>query len=362
MRNMNDKSILFVISQLDIGGAAKMLKYVSNLCTSSFKKVVVVSYYGSDTPAGMNDGIVFFNLNTKISKLPIWRIPAVSRLHQIIKKEDCDIICSFLPDISFMSLLASFRSRARIISAERGDPYEFSFLWRKLMTYTYKKSDYCIFQLEKARDFFPESVRNHSFVIPNPYVPSDNGGYYYGERKKTIVSAGRFASQKRYDILIRAFSIVHATHSDYKLVLFGDGPCLSQYVSLAKELGVIDYVEFPGYVKSVPQAVKDQGIFVLSSDYEGIPNSLIEAMSVGVPTISTDCTPGGPAFLTANGERGLLVPVHDVDAMANAIVFYIENPELANTYGKNGMEIISVLDIDRINNMWLSAFSEVLKS
>ncbi len=358
---LRNKKILFVVSQLKVGGAAKMIKYVANLCSHHFGSVTLATYYDDYTPDDVDRTIKRINLDVKAGKLPFWRITALNRLKKEIKYGDYDIVCSFLPDISTMSRIVSFGSDAVVVSAERGDPYQFSAFWRRLVNWTYKKSDYCVFQLEKARDFFGKEVSDHSFVIPNPYVPINNVEPYFGIRKKTIVSAGRFAPQKRFDILIEAFAMVHKLHTDYKLVLYGGGDCLAEYRGLAKQLGIEDSVEYPGYVRNIPSAVCEDGVFVLSSDYEGIPNSLIEAMSVGLPVVATDCTPGGPAFLTNNGERGLLVPVHDVDAMANAILKLIEDEELSNTLSKRASEIVKQLHIDVINNMWMEAFTQMLE-
>lgn len=358
---LSDKKILFVVSQLKVGGAPKMIQYVANLCTSHFKEVTMVTYYDGFTPDDMKVSIKRYNLDVSFgSGIPIWRITALKRLRRIIKNSGCDIVCSFLPDISAMSYLATRGMNTIVVSCERGDPFEFSWFWKTIMTWIYKKSDYCVFQLEKARDFFGQTIARHSFVIPNPYVPADNATPYEGVRKKTIVSAGRFSLQKRFDILIKAYAKVKEKHSDFKLVLYGEGDYLAEYEKLIKELNIEDFVEFPGYIRNVASRIKEDGIFVLSSDFEGIPNALIEAMSVGLPCVATDCTPGGPAFLTNNGERGLLVPVHDVDAMASAISSLIEDPSMASSLAQKATDIVGLLDINVINKMWIDTFTKII--
>lgn len=359
--NLKDKSILFVVSQLKVGGAAKMIKYVANLCTSHFKEVTMVTYYDDFTPDDLNNQINRYNLDVSFGKgVPIWRIKALKRLRRIIKNSRCDIVCSFLPDISAMSFLATRGINTIVVSCERGDPFEFSWFWKTIMTSIYKKSDFCVFQLEKARDFFGPKIAAHSFVIPNPYVPAENSTPFEGIRKKTIVSAGRFSLQKRFDILIKAYAKVRKSHPEYKLVLYGEGDYLIEYEKLIKELSLEGFVELPGYIRNVASCIREDGIFVLSSDFEGIPNALIEAMSVGLPCVATDCTPGGPAFLTNNGERGLLVPIQDVDAMAGAIISLIEGPSLAASLAKKATDIVSLLNIDVINKMWIDSFKNII--
>lgn len=361
MIQLSDKKILFVVSQLKVGGAAKMIKYVANLCTAYFGAVALLTYYDDFTPDDVAPSIHRINLNVKSSVLPIWRVKALSRLKRVIRQGKYDIVCSFLPDVSTMSRLATKGFDTITVSAERGDPFQFSQFWKMVVKWTYRKSDYCIFQLEQARDFFDQKVVEHSFVIPNPYVPIQNVQPFDGERKKTIVSAGRFAPQKRFDVLIKAFAHVHQRYPDYKLVLYGEGPSLGEYKKLAKQFQIERFVEYPGYVKNVSDMIREDGIFVLSSDYEGIPNSLIEAMSVGLPSVATDCSPGGASFLTDKGKRGLLVPKHDVEEMAKAICKLIENPELAKTLSERSIEIVSQLDINVINQMWINAFTQMIE-
>ena len=358
---IEEKRILFVVSQLKVGGAAKMIKYVANVCTGCFRDVTLLTYYDDYTPDDVNPSIKRINLGVTASGIPIWRIKAFVRLRRVVKKGRYDIVCSFLPDVSMMSRLATMGIDTITVSAERGDPFQFSKFWKRLVSWTYKHSDYCFFQLERARDYFGEQVASHSFVIPNPYVPVDGVTPYYGERRRTIVSAGRFAEQKRFDILIKAFARVHEAHPEYRLVLYGEGDCKSKYEELSKSLSIEGFIDYPGYVKNVASHIREDGIFVLSSDYEGIPNSLIEAMSVGLPCVATDCTPGGASFLTNKGERGLLIPTHEAEKMANAINRIIENSELASQLSRKANEIIKELDINVINKMWMEAFTQMLE-
>jgi glycosyltransferase involved in cell wall biosynthesis len=233
-------------------------------------------------------------------------------------------------------------------------------MWERLVTWAYKKSDFCIFQLEDARDFFPDDVRKHSFVIPNPYIPVKTNIESTPERKKTIVSVGRFVQQKGYDVLISAFSEVYKKHPDYKLVLFGDGPLKTTYDEQVKTLGIDDAVVFPGYSDNPTESIMNEGIFVLSSRFEGIPNSLIEAMAVGVPTVSTDCPSGGPRFLSDDGKRSILVPINDSKRLENAINKIIETPQLAEELSRKGMEIREVLNEEIIRKQWIDTFKSML--
>ena len=167
----------------------------------------------------------------------------------VVKKEHPKILCAFVSNYVYMTRLATLGLKGfKYVGAERGDPYTLPSKWIRPVSWAYKHCDYCIFQLRKQGLFFGERVLGKSYVIPNPYIPLYDVSPYKGERNKTVVSAGRFEYQKGYDVLIKAFAKVHSLHPDYKLILFGSGPLITEYEELAENLGVSQYIEYPGYV------------------------------------------------------------------------------------------------------------------
>lgn len=355
---LSSSSIVFVINTLKVGGAAKMIKYVANLSTEWFGNVHLITLYDDTHDTQLDSNILQHSLNINRHSL-FWRWKAICQIRDRIKKIKPTIVCTFVSDVCVLSRIATLGINTKVVSAERGDPFTLGKLWGFLVSWTYRLSDYCFFQLEQARDYFGSTVIQKSFVIPNVFEPQYN--YVNTEiRNKTIVSAGRFVEEKRYDVLINAYSIVRTKYPEYKLIIYGDGPYREKYEQLVMSLGISDYVFFPGYVKNVSQSIVNDGIFVLSSRYEGIPNSLIEALSVGIPCVATDCTPGGPAFLTMNGKNGILIPVDDVEAMAKAIEQIIASPQLQEELSARGPLILSYLSPDRVSKMWKNAFLTII--
>lgn len=353
--------ILFVINTLKVGGAAKMLKYVANISTELFDEVAILNLYDKSYTDQDISPKVNHKCYSLISVHRIWRwFKTISTIRTQVAREKPDIVCSFVGHVNVMARMATLQMPSTFISAERGDPYTQSLLWKLLTRWAYGCSDYCFFQLEGARDFFNDNIRKRSYVIPNPYISCNEADPYTGERNKTIVSAGRFAPEKCYDLLIDAFARIHKNNPEYRLILYGEGPMLDTYKKQVQDLNICEFVQFPGYVKSVTNAIYKDGIFVLSSLYEGIPNSLIEAMSIGIPCIATDCTPGGPRFLTGNGKRGILIPVNDVDSLANALQLLIDKPQMAESYGKLAIEVTEILKESNIKTMWLNAFKDII--
>ena len=358
--------ILVICGPLDYGGAGKIIKFVVNHLVNNGWAITIYSLYQKERPQTLDNRIKYVGkdgVNEKRYRFLHWRLDELLQIRMTVKRENPDIVCSFVSDCVFMSRLASLGLRTfKFVGAERGDPYTLPSKWIKPLTWAYRHCDYCIFQLQKQGLFFGKDIMSKSFVIPNPYIPLNEVSTTCSERKKTIVSAGRFEYQKGYDVLIKAFAKVYNNYPDYKLIIFGSGPLLDEYKELAKSLGISDYVEYPGYVNNVAEAVKSEGIFVLPSRFEGIPNALIEALSTGIPTISADCTPGGPDFLTDHGKRGILVKVDDVEETAEAIIYMIENPLKAVDYGKKGQDVIRELEPSRIAKQWEMAFSRILNN
>ncbi len=359
----NKNVVVYVINTLQVGGAAKILKFVIKKTRHLFEKVYVITT-DDDMQMDLGENVIHVHnrVTSSVMKKGVWRATAIKNIRMVINEVRPLLVFAFISDIAVTARLATLGQKIIFISAERGDPYTLPVYWKPLVKFTYACSNYCIFQTETARDFFSNNVAKKSFVIPNPYIKERGVLPYYGERKKTIVSAGRFSSEKCFDLLIQAFAMVHQKHPSYRLILYGDGQEREYYEDLVRDLGIGEHVSFPGYVENIPSHIREEGIFVLSSKYEGIPNALIEAMSMGLPTVSTDCTPGGPRYLTDNGRRGALVPVGDVGAMVKAITNIIESPELATEYSEMTKEIIPLLDADIIGERWVDVINSIMNN
>lgn len=164
-------------------------------------------------------------------------------------------------------------------------------------------------------------------VIPNPVITDrlTTGGveplehpWFAAGAPPVVLGVGRLTPQKGFDVLLRAFARARERR-DCRLLVLGDGEDRAMLEGLARELGVHDAVELPGFVANPFPYMRRAGVFVLSSKWEGLPNALIQALALGAPAVATDC-PSGPAEVVVGSERAHLVPVGDVEAMGNAIV------------------------------------------
>ena len=148
--------------------------------------------------------------------------------------------------------------------------------------------------------------------------------WFQREDTPVILSVGRLEPQKDHATLIRAFALV-ARQRDARLVVLGEGSARRNLVNLTHEFGIADRVDLAGFHANPFAFMAKSRLFVLSSTQEGMPNVLIQAMACGTPVVSTDC-PSGPREVLEDGRWGPLVPVGDVDALADAMLATLDRP------------------------------------
>ncbi|MCH5222374.1 MAG: glycosyltransferase family 4 protein [Muribaculaceae bacterium] len=196
-------------------------------------------------------------------------------------------------------------------------------------------------------------------VIPNPLtiVASEKAAL----DSKKIITLGRFVYQKDYPSLIRAYSIVANRYPDWKLIIYGDG---SQEQSIRKQIASLkltDKILLPGVTESPVEALAEASLFVLSSKFEGFGLTIIEAMAVGLPVVSYEC-PCGPKDVISDGRDGFLVKTGDEQALAEKIIYLIENPQVRKQMGAAAKLKSLDYSIERITQMWMELFNSLIEN
>ncbi len=182
-----------------------------------------------------------------------------------------------------------------------------------------------------------------------------------GPRRKEIVAIGRLEKQKNFHLLIDAFALFQKAHSDYVLTIYGQGSLKEELERYAKHNLLFNTYAFPGEKANVLELISNAAMFVLSSDYEGMPNVLIEAMALGLPVIATDCPVGGPRELITNGINGLLVPVGDKKVLFESMCALADDIFYAEKLGNNALKVRGKLEINKIANQWLDYLKNVCR-
>jgi GalNAc-alpha-(1->4)-GalNAc-alpha-(1->3)-diNAcBac-PP-undecaprenol alpha-1,4-N-acetyl-D-galactosaminyltransferase len=356
------KNIMFFVPSLGIGGAQKVASFVINSYFEKGHKISVVSYEKSDKTISFDPNIKVFELegswgNTYLKINSIFeKMKTFIETKKIVNKVKPDIIVVFgtIAPIN----IALLSSNSLIIAAERGDPNAYSKFQKFSIKRLFTKAEKVVFQTPMARDCYERLLENKSYVIPNPCFllnTIDEGVDRTSRFDKEIISAGRLVPEKGFDILIKAFRTIQDHKPEYKLVIYGDGPERENLENLIKELGFKDgSVLLPGGTKNLPELMRKAKMFVLSSYYEGVPNVLLEAMGLGVPVVACDCSPGGAKFLTKNGTiGGKLIACGDPNAMSEAIIDMLNNPEMMDDMAKKGSSVKNEYDPISIAKKWL---------
>lgn len=234
------------------------------------------------------------------------------------------------------------------------------FYKRPVLEYYYsllKKVNGIIVQTHTEKDFFKKNFDNVS-VINNPINPQLPAPYY-DTRNKTIVNFCRLAPQKNIELLLDAFAKLHIDYPDYIVQIYGNIVNRDEKEYKRKlqmriyDANLQDYFFILPPTSDIHQRVIESAMFVMSSDFEGISNSMLEAMAIGLPCVCTDCLGGGTREVMEDHENGLIVPMNDSEAMYKAMREYIENPDLAERCSKNAAKIREKLSVERISKQWI---------
>lgn len=360
-------TVLFLTNSIGYGGAEKMMNFVTDkLCKSGIKVVVfnmnTIPKDITDVQQKINDNVLLVNRENCESRNNLAIIKDIIR---IIKNYSVDVIIGFTLFPNFYAKVASLITGIPSIMSERGDPNVTisKSVKDRILLYFVNRSRGAVFQTKEASLFYSVGLRKRGKVIPNPvFLNSDKIPVINArERNKTVVSVGRLQNiQKRMDVMLKAFNIFIKHHPEYNMIIYGSGE--EEYVrDLCKELGIIDKVKLMGAIQNPIQKIYKEGMFIIASDYEGIPNALLEAMSIGLPVISTDCTPGGARLLIKNGLNGQLVPRGDYVAMANAMCSFAENPEFANQCGINARQVLTDFSEEKIGYEWVDYIKTITR-
>ncbi len=286
------------------------------------------------------------------------------KLRNIWKEIKPDIVLSFIGKNNIMALSTATREGIPVVVSVRADPYMeyYNAALYAGMLATFGRAAGVVVQTTQARKFFPPHIRKKCAILPNSINPAFIRKRYVGEREKSIVMVGRLDENKNQAMVMEAFSeIVKEGYSSYKLKLYGDGPDRLKLQRLAVSLGIGSNIEFAGNVEHVAEHIEKASMFILASSQEGMPNALIEAMSLGLPCISTDCPCGGPKDLITDGENGVLVPVKDKDAMKMAILKLLKEKDFAEKIGQNATYVQEKYSPDVVNKKWEKYFERILK-
>lgn len=370
---MKNKKIIFCIDSLGKGGAERVVSTLANELSQN-NQVSIITLVNEQVAYELNENVNLIELGKlkynskgksfkKVKSLYnlIYRTRELRKCFNRIKP---DIIISFLPEASFLTVYAN-RKKYKLIISDRNDPnHEYqTFIYKKLVRILYPKADGYVFQTFDAKNYFNNIIdfkKKKYEIIVNPVNEKFINYPISKSKEKKIVSVGRLTEQKNIYLLIDSFSDIEKDFPEYTLTIYGDGNMREHLSNKIKSLNLENKIAMPGIVNNIQENIIDASLFVMSSDYEGIPNALIEAMTLGLPVISTDCPCGGPRMFIENEKNGFLIPVGSRKELANTMKKVLSDDNLKNRIGKNAKDIVELVNPSVINSKWENFINAVI--
>lgn len=347
--------LLFYINSIHHGGAQRvMLNLANQFASHGYEVILVTSFVDHEWEYRVPDGVKRVTLfEHEISNNLVRNAKLTLKLRKLIKSENVDVTIAFMAEPNFRAIVASIGLGNKVIISVRNDPKrEYPVGLNRFLAKTlFRLADGVVFQTEDAQKWFSKTIQRKSKVIFNQVDEVFYQTHYDGERHD-IVTTGRLVEQKNHKMLIRAFAMIADKVPD-NLIIYGDGELRSELEDLIAKLHMQNRVFLPGSTKNVAETIKSAKLFVLSSDYEGMPNSLMEAMALGLPCISTDCPCGGPRMLIDDGVNGVLIETGSVSRMYKALIEIDDNEILRNKLAKNAKESASCFAPDVVLGQWI---------
>lgn len=345
--------IVISFATLSQGGAARVCANLSTPFCDAYDSVILVTWTDKPQFYEYDHRAKWYCIEKEVSGSN--DIKRMKWFRRFIKQEKPDIILSFLEPLNLRVLICTIGLGVKTIVAERTDPWIVNKYWivQQLEKIVYRRANAILVQTPTIKRFFNGSLSSRTHIIYNPVNLSEDmvGAAVATPKKKRIVSIARLIADKNHDVLIKAFSKFLAFHPDYLLTIYGDGPLLDELQALAKSLNIGDKVFLPGPSKTIHKDILDAEMMCLVSNREGMSNSMIEAMTLGLPCICTKVS--GAVDLIEDGINGFLVDIRDEEGLAEKMKYIADNQETARQIGKSATRVYQLLNKDSIYKEWV---------
>lgn len=353
---MNVHSVCFVMPNMSGGGAQRVVSILANELVHSGWDVSILL---------TNDTVIEYELDSHIvidrscAQTKQGASGQIRYIRKTMRAMPSTTFVSFLDNQNLFTVLAGIGMPNRTVISQRNDPHQaFSDrpYMRPIARWLYQYADHAVFQTKDAMAYYPKRGARKYSVILNPLneaLPQP----YTGERSHRVVTVCRLNVQKNLYLALDAFAEFSRNHDDYVFEIYGKGELEEQLKAYAQQLGLSGKVQFKGFCSDVHTRIIDAAMFIITSDYEGLSNAMLESLAIGLPTIATDCPIGGARMVIKNGENGVLAPVGNRSALVHAMQTIADNQRIQQQLSSNGAKIRERLSIQHICDQWVDVLS-----
>lgn len=341
------------------GGAERVASLIVKGLSAIKDNEVQVCVFEDVNNYNMQKECIVFHLLTDSTKghlVNAWL--KIRNLANVMKREKADVIFSFGPIMAgyvYFAKCLSGMKNLRVIDSERNDPRKEPVEnWKKkVRNFCYNRADILVCQtpmaMELLRDVY--GVKTKTVIIPNPITP--DLPVWKGENSKEIITAARLTEQKNLPMMIDAFEKLHKDYPEYHLMIYGEGELRDYLTTYVTDKGLTESVSLPGFAKDVHTIMANAYMYVSSSDYEGISNSMLESLGIGLPCVCTNCPVGGAASTIKDGISGILVKVGDTDGLYQGMKRLIEDKGLVQRMSMASRSINEEISLEKITAKWI---------
>lgn len=340
------KKIAFLVSKLGSGGAERV---ISVLATYFAKKEydVTLFVFSEEAKYAIDERIKVVKLSGNASKLK--KVTGrCKQAHGFMKENQITAIITF--ELYYALVLSRYKDIQVITSCRNYPKSEFkSPIGRMIQYWTFLRASHVVFQTEEQKKLFGR-VRRCS-IIPNP-VNDEVFRIHRTATEKKIVTISRLEEQKNIRLLLDAMIDFHERYEDYILEIYGDGQLLQTYIRYTEEKKASNYIFFKGFCPNALSRIANASAFVLTSDFEGMPNALMEALSIGIYSVATDSYGGGTKSLIQNGYNGKLIPMNDRKALVDSLFLLETDSEAVKEMEENARKEREKYSSENIGVLW----------
>lgn len=348
--------VALVIQSLGGGGAERVTTHLSASLAEAGHEVAVITLASARL-----DAYALHPAVRRIDLSPFDRRPdggtasglsgnvrRIRALRRALRESDPDVAVAMMTTSNVLLAMAALGLRCATVGSERIHPPQLplSRVWEGLRWLAYRGLDALVVLTGETAEWARRrTLARRTEVIPNPVVwpiPAGRGGARPDDTiapaRRLLLAVGRLEHQKGFDLLLDAFARIAPSRPDWDLAIVGEGTLRDTLVRRSEALALRGRVHLPGRAGDVEAWYRRADVFVLSSRFEGFPNTLVEAMACGRPVVGFAC-PTGPADIVRDGEDGLLVPNGDVVALGNALARLADDPALRHRLGAAATDV-----------------------
>jgi glycosyltransferase involved in cell wall biosynthesis len=367
-------NVLIYIHSLACGGAERFVVTLSNYWAQKGWTITIVTAESRE--------LDFFALAPQVQRIElglagsstglfhgmVQNFRRVLALRRVIRKVRPTVALGVMSTANVVLALSLLGTGTRGVGSERVHPAQtpLSRPWEVLRKYLYGRLCAVVALTNETAAWLSRwTTARRVVVIPNaavwplePQSPVLSPSALVRPGEQVILAVGRLTEQKGFDALIDAFSAVGGKSRPWRLVILGDGPARSTLEARVLAAGLTDRVSLPGRAGNMRDWYEAADLFVLSSRFEGFPNTLIEAMAHGLAVVSFDCDTG-PRDIIKDGANGMLVPPGDIAALSGAMRLLMSEDHLRKTYSEQAIAIRGRLALSEIAQQWEDLFRSI---